>query len=356
MRKHLSIWLYTALAAALLALGALGAAPAQAAGNIALYTADGLEDFYKAILPEFEKKTGSRVSMVDTGSGALVTRMETEKDSPKADVLITLPPFTYAAIDKGLTTTFKSSADAAIPADRKAANGAWATFIDNFASFIYNPKLAKAPQTFEDLLKPEYKDMVSYSNPISAGDGMAVIIILEKLWGEDKTFEFLAKLEQGVKFHTKGTGFLDTLVGRGEITVANGDFQMDMDDKVHGGMAIEPIFLRPSPGAKPVTFSLPYTIQLAKGGPNPEGGKALIDYLLSKEVQAKVSDVFGLPARSDVKPEGPNAKVLADAIKGVEVVQVDWKHIIDKQKAWQDRWRSQVIGSSTKTIDRVKPQ
>lgn len=354
MTKHRSTWLHAALAAAVVGLGALGAAPAEAAGNVALYTADGLEDFYKAILPEFEKKTGSRVSMVDTGSGALVTRMETEKDSPKADVLITLPPFTYEAINKGLTTAYKSSADAAIPADRKDAGGAWATFIDNYASFIYNPKLAKAPQTFEDLLKPEYKDMVSYSNPISAGDGMAVIIILDKLWGEDKTFDFLAKLEQGVKFHTKGTGFLDTLVGRGEITVANGDFQMDMDDKVHGGMAIEPVFLRPSAGAKPVTFSLPYTIQLAKGGPNPEGGKALIDYLLSKEVQAKVSDVFGLPGRSDVKPEGANAKVLADAIKDVEVVPVDWTMIISKQKAWQDRWRSQVIGSSSKTIDRVK--
>ena len=351
MKKHLSIW--AALAAAIVVTTALFGAPAHAAGNIALYTADGLEDFYKAILPEFEKKTGSRVSMVDTGSGALINRMETEKDSPKADVLVTLPPFTYQAITMGLTTAFKSSADAAIPAGRKAADGSWATFIDNYAAFIYNPKLVKAPQTFEDLLKPEYKDMVSYSNPMTAGDGMAVIILLDKMWGEDKTFEFLAKLEQGVKFHTKGTGFLDTLVGRGEITVANGDFQMDMDDKVHGGMAIEPTFLRPAPGHKPVTFSLPYTIQLGKG-PNPEGGKALIDYLLSKEVQGKVSDVFGLPARSDVKPEGPNAKVLEDAIKGVEVVTVDWNMIIAKQKAWQERWRSQVIGAATKTLDRVK--
>jgi 2-aminoethylphosphonate transport system substrate-binding protein len=207
--------LRAALAAALHTVAALWGGAAHAAAPIALYTADGLEPFYKAILPAFEKKTGSRVNMIDTGSGALVNRMETEKDSPKADVLVTLPPFSQSAVKLGLMAPYKSSADAAIPADRKDPNGNWATFIDNYCDFIFNPKLAKAPDTFEDLLKPEYKGLVSYSNPMTAGDGMAVIILLDKLWGEDKAFEFLTKLEEGVKFHTKGTGYLDVLVGRG---------------------------------------------------------------------------------------------------------------------------------------------
>lgn len=355
MTMRISSWCSALGAAAILGL-ALVPGHAKAAGSINLYTADGLEDFYKAILPPFEKKTGSRVNLVDTGSGALVNRMETEKDSPKADVLITLPPFAQTAVAKGFTEAYKSSADAAIPASRKDPNGHWAIFINNYCDFIYNPKLSKAPETFEDLLKPEYKDLVSYSNPMTAGDGMAVITLLDKVWGEDKAFEFLAKLEQGVKFHTKGTGYLDVLVGRGEIHVANGDFQMDMDDNVHGGMTIKPVFLRPSPGAKPVTFELPYDISLVKGGPNPAGGKALIDYLLSKEVQSKVSDVFGLPARSDVEPSGPNGKLLADAVKGVEVIEVDWNHVLAKQDAWKQRWRDQVVGSSGKQIEVVKPK
>lgn len=349
-----------ARAAAVGAVGALVAVAAntkaEAAGQVVLYTADGLEDFYKIVLADFEKKTGSRVNVVTDGSGALVIRMQTEKDSPKADVLVTLPPFVQTAVKEGLLTTNKSSADASIPEGRKDASGYWVTFIDNYASFIYNPKLAKAPETFDDLLKPEFKDQISYSNPMTAGDGMAVVILLEKLWGEDKAFAYLAKLEQNAKFHTKGTGYLDVLVGRGEIKAANGDFQMDMDDKVHGGLAIEPVFLRPAPGEKPVTFSLPYAMGLAKGGPNPEGGKVLIDYLMSKEVQAKVSDVFGIPGRSDVEPAGPNAKIMADAIKDVEVIQVDWAHILDKQAAWKNRWRSEVIGSSNKPIEVVKPK
>ncbi|HLI13622.1 MAG TPA: 2-aminoethylphosphonate ABC transporter substrate-binding protein [Alphaproteobacteria bacterium] len=353
-RKTIGKALLTGVAAAWLAIAG-GAGPAHAASAVVLYTADGLEDFYKAILVNFEKKTGSRVNIVTSGSGAVVNRLQTEKDSPKADVLVTLPPFVQTAVKDGLLESYKSSADSAIPASRKDPNGYWATFVDDYASFIYNPKLAKAPETFEDLLKPEYKGQVSYSNPITAGDGMAVVILLEKLWGEDKAFAYLAKLEQDVKFHTKGTGYLDTLVGRGEIKVANGDIQMDMDDKVHGGLAIEPTFLRPAPGQQPVTFSLPYAIALVKGGPNPAGGKALIDYLLSKEVQAKVTDVFGLPARDDVQPTGANAKAILAAVKDVKVVEVDWNHVLEKQKAWQERWRSEVIGASNKPIEVVKP-
>ncbi len=348
---------HAATAAAVGALMAVAAGPtAHAAGQVVLYTADGLEDFYKVVLVDFEKKTGNRVSTVTDGSGALVNRMQTEKDSPKADVIVTLPPFVQTAAKEDLLVPYKSSADASIPAGRKDASGYWVTFIDNYASFIFNPKLAKAPQTFDDLLTPEFKDQISYSNPMTAGDGMAVIILLEKIWGEDKAFAYLAKLEQNAKFHTKGTGYLDVLVGRGEIKAANGDFQMDMDDKVHGGLAIEPVFLRPAPGEKPVTFSLPYAMGLAKGGPNPEGGKALIDYLMSKDVQAKVSDVFGLPGRGDVEPTGPNAKVIADAIQDVQVIQVDWAHVLDKQSAWKNRWRSEVIGSSSKPIEVVKPK
>jgi 2-aminoethylphosphonate transport system substrate-binding protein len=129
---------------------------------------------------------------------------------------------------------------------------------------------------------------------------------------------------------------------------------MYWDDRVLGGWANQPHSLRPAPGAQPVTFRLPYTIGLVKGGPNPAGGKALIDYLLSKEVQAKVTDVFGLPARSDVEPGGANGKAVMDAVKGVEVVAVDWTHIIDKQDAWKKRWREQVIGGSGKQLEVVK--
>jgi 2-aminoethylphosphonate transport system substrate-binding protein len=66
---------------------------ASAAGSVVLYTADGLEDFYKDVLPAFERKEGVRVALVTAGSGEVVNRATVERDNPKADVIVTLPPF-----------------------------------------------------------------------------------------------------------------------------------------------------------------------------------------------------------------------------------------------------------------------
>src|SRR5262249_7034590 len=74
-----------------------GAMSAHAAGAVVLYTADGLENLYKDVLPAFEKQEGVKVNIVTAGSGEVVNRATVEKDAPKADVLVTLPPFIQQA-------------------------------------------------------------------------------------------------------------------------------------------------------------------------------------------------------------------------------------------------------------------
>ncbi len=326
-------------------------------GTVTLYTSDGLEDYYKAVIPEFEKKYGAKVQMVADGSGAVVNRLKVEKDNPKADVVVTMPPFIQAAQKDGLLEAYASPESAAIPVDQKDSAGHWYTFINNYVNFVYNPRLTSSPpSTFQDLLQPTYKDKIAYSNPISAGDGMAVIILLEKLWGEDQAFSYLKQLEQNVKFHTKGTGYLDVLINRGEIAVANGDLQMDMADKTVGGLSLSPLFLKPSQDAKPVTFADPYVIGLVKNAPNSRGGKALIDFLLSKEAQAHTYDIYGIPARSDVSPSGDKATAVKQALNGVQIVTIDWNHVLDNQKKWQDRWQSEVLGAYGKQGSVTAPQ
>ncbi|MBC8845437.1 extracellular solute-binding protein, partial [Escherichia coli] len=63
------------------------AMPAHAANAVVLYTADGLENLYRDVLPAFEKKEGVKVNIVTAGSGEVVNRANIEKNSPKADVI-----------------------------------------------------------------------------------------------------------------------------------------------------------------------------------------------------------------------------------------------------------------------------
>ena len=343
---------------ALVAAAAFGAAlPAQAADAVVLYTADGLENLYKDVLPAFEKKEGVKVNIVTAGSGEVVNRATIEKDSPKADVIVTLPPFIQQAGQAGLLQPYKSVNYTHVPAIAKASDDSWATFVNNYFSFAINPEVVKTqPKTFADLLHPDYAGKVAYSNPATAGDGMAVIILTTSLMGEDKAFDYLKKLEQSAKFHTKGTGYLDVLLSRNEIAVANGDLQMDLDDAANGGLSLKPIFLAAEPGGQPTTFQLPYAIGLIKNGPNQAQGKKLIDYLMSTEVQSKVPDIFGIPARTDVALSGKNGTAVKQAIAGVKLIPVDWNQVMSKKADWTARWKSDVIGNSGKQLEVVKPK
>ncbi|CDY78271.1 2-aminoethylphosphonate ABC transporter periplasmic binding component (TC 3.A.1.9.1) [Caballeronia glathei] len=342
-----------------LAVAAFTAAalPAHAADAVVLYTADGLENLYKDVLPAFEKKEGVKVNIVTAGSGEVVNRATVEKDSPKADVLVTLPPFIQQASQTGLLQPYQSVNYKNVPAIAKAPDGAWATFVNNYFSFAINPDVTKtAPKTFADLLHPSYNGKLAYSNPATAGDGMAVIILTSALMGEDNAFNYLKTLEQSAKFHTKGTGYLDVLLSRNEIAFSNGDLQMDLDDAANGGLSIKPVFLSHKAGEAPTTFQLPYAIGLIKSGPNQAAGKKLIDYLMSADVQAKVPDIYGIPGRSDVPLAGKNGETVKQAIAGVKLIPVDWNHVMEKKAGWTERWKREVIGDSGKQIEVVKPK
>ena len=332
------------------------ASAAHAADAVVLYTADGLEGLYKDVLPAFEKKEGIKVNIVTAGSGEVVNRATIEKDSPKADVIVTLPPFIQQAAQGGVLQNYQSVEYKNVPPIAKAADGSWATFVNNYFSFAVNPDVVKTrPKTFADLLSPQFSGKVAYSNPATAGDGMAVIILTTSLMGDDAAFKYLAQLEQSVKFHTKGTGYLDVLLSRNEISVANGDVQMDLDDAQNGGLTLAPVFLAAKAGEAPATFQLPYAIGLIKNGPNPTAGKKLIDYLMSKPVQSKVPDSFGLPGRTDIALAGKNGGALKQAVAGVKVIPVDWTQVMAKQAGWTQRWKNEVIADSGKKLDLVKP-
>lgn len=327
---------------------------ARAAGTVTLYSSDGLEDLYKAVLPDFEKQEGVKVNLFVAGNGEVLSRLSEEKAQPKADVVVSLPPFVQQAEQDGLLQAYASANYDKIPASAKSPDNVWATFVNNYFSFAVNPEIVKTPpETFADLLEADYR--FAYSNPETAGDGMAMLVLTTTVMGEDKAFAYLKELEPLVKFHTKGTGYLNVLLSRDEITVANGDLQMDFADEHIGGLVLKPIFLALKHGGKPSTFELPYTVSLVKNGANQSEGQKLIDFLLSKPVQERVPEFFGIPARSDVALSGVTGEEIKRTIAKVNVLPVDWNQVRAKKSDWTKRWRSEVIGSSDKPTNVVKP-
>ena len=192
--------------------------------TVTVYSADGLADWYKARFAEFTEQTGIKVQIVEAGSGEVVSRLQKEKSNPQADVVVTLPPFIQkASADKLLQPYAVPGSDQVKGA--KAAD--YVAVVDNYLSFIANPK-AGPPKTFDDLLDPRFKGKIQYSTPGQAGDGTAVLLLLQHVLGKQGALDYLKKLEENNVGPSASTGKLQPKVSKGEIWVANGDVQMNL--------------------------------------------------------------------------------------------------------------------------------
>ena len=318
------------LISALAACGGTGtASTTDSKKTITVYSADGLADWYKTRFDAFTQQTGMKVQVVEAGSGEVVSRLQKEKSNPQADVVITLPPFIQkASVDKLLQPYAVPGSDQV-----KGLKGPdYVAVIDNYLSFIENPK-AGQPKSFDDLLDPKFKGKIQYSTPGQAGDGTAVLLLLQHLLGKPGALEYLAKLEKNNVGPSASTGKLQPKVSKGEIWVANGDVQMNLASIANDKSAFSLLFPA-GPDGKKMTLDLPYVMGLGAGAPNSDGGKKLMDYLLSSEAQQTASsDAFGLPARADVKPTDANFQAVEKAMTGVEIYQPDWTAVLNELDA-----------------------
>ncbi len=78
------------------------------------------------------------------------------------------------------------------------------------------------PESYEDLLKPEYKNLISMPSPKTSGTGYMFVKALVNSMGEDEAFEYFTKLNENVlEFTSSGSGPVNNLI-QGETAIALG--------------------------------------------------------------------------------------------------------------------------------------
>ena len=97
----------------------------------------------------------------------------------------------------------------------------------NGGAIIINPDVLAAkglaePTCFADLIKPEYKGLVSMPSPKSSGTGYMFVKMLVNAWGEDKAFDYFDALAENIlQFTSSGSGPVNALV-QGEAAIGLG--------------------------------------------------------------------------------------------------------------------------------------
>ncbi|MDR0764816.1 MAG: extracellular solute-binding protein [Synergistaceae bacterium] len=139
---------------------------------------------------------------------------------------------------------------------------------------VTNPKILsekglEVPKSYEDLLKPEYRELIVMPNPKSSGTGYFFLFCLYKAWGADKTFEYFNKLAPNVlQFTASGSGPINALM-RGEAAIGF-------------GMTFQAVTQRNSGAPLEITY-------FKEGAPYNSSAFAIID---GKQNRQPVMDVF----------------------------------------------------------------
>ena len=129
------------------------------------------------------------------------------------------------------------------------------------------------PAGYEDLLKPEYKDLIAMPDPKSSGTGFFFYQNWVNIWGEEATLEFVDKLYNNVKQFTESGSGPIKLLKQGEIAIGLGMTYQAITE-ANDGQPFEVIF--PESGS-------PYSLTgaaIIDGHQDKKGVSEVYDYII----------------------------------------------------------------------------
>ncbi|HDY89477.1 MAG TPA: extracellular solute-binding protein [bacterium] len=284
--------------------------------------------FSEPVLRDFEKETGINVKAVydteETKSTGAMNRLIAEKNNPQADVYWANEPIRVIVLkQKEISTPYFSSNAEGIPSHFKDTEGYWTGFSARARVLIANGK-GETPNSILDYTNESFKNMAVIANPLF-GTTTAWVASLFTFWGDKKAKDFMDKMKKnGVSVSTSN--------GESTMLVVNREFVfslVDSDDAtnvIRDGKQVKQIYPDQIEGGLGCLV-LPNAVVLIKGGPNPENGRKLIDYLLSHETERKLAfaDCAQIPLHKGVETP-PDVRKIED----IKTMEVDYEEVAKK--------------------------
>ena len=246
----------------------------------------------------------------DLGSAATVVALEKARNRPQADTAYYFAASGVDAAKKGVVTGFKPVNFDKLPDVFRHPDGEWFTVHKLTIAFVVNTKLVKAvPQSWADLLKPEYKSSIVYLDPRSTGVGQVLTFAANFAHGGDMEnvkpgIEYLGKLhEAGNVLRVVGTTPYAQFV-KGEIPVWISYENDGLKAKYVDGLGDDVAVVIPAEASA----AAPYAISLVKNGPNPNAGKLWLNFIMTEFGQ-------GIFAEGFVRPSVPGVELPAGVVE-----------------------------------------
>lgn len=294
--------------------------------------------FAEPVLRSFEEQ-GTRVRCVfdteEAKSTGVMNRLVAESAHPQADVFWSGDPMrAIVLVKKGLAESYVSPNASVIPPAFKGQDGQWTGLAARARVLLVNRNkvvAADAPKSVRDLANPKFKDRAAIGNPLYGTTTMHAAALFVA-WGDDGAKGFFVALRANGVRVASSNGEVKRLVASGEVAIG----LVDTDDAYQAVEEKAPVDIVWPDQDGFGALVMPTVVVLVKNRPHPDGGRRLVDFLLTAEVERRMAErAAHMPLRTDVHVAGLRP------ISEVKAMQVDYEALateIDRVEPWLREW------------------
>ncbi|PPS71564.1 MULTISPECIES: thiamine ABC transporter substrate-binding protein [Streptomyces] len=310
----------------------------------------------KDVIAAFEKQSGYKVNVLKDGdAGQAVNKAILTKDNPQGDVFFGVDNTLLSrALDNGLFQSYEAKGSGRIKAAYRVDQDKHrVTPIDtgdicvNYDKKYFADHKLQPPRSFDDLVKPQYNNLLVTENASASSPGLGFLLGTAAAYGDGGWEGYWKKLKaNGVKVVDGWEqAYNEEFSGSAGGKKAKGDRPLVVS--YASSPPAEVVYADPKPSTAPTgvaedtCFRQVEYAGLLGNAKNTKGGKALLDFLISKRFQEDMPlNMFVYPVTegAQVPPEfvkyGPQAK---------DPETMDPAKIADHRDQWVKSWTSLVL-------------
>lgn len=307
-------------------------------GELTIYTAIE-EELIPHYLESFkEKYPGVELNIVRDSTGIVTAKLLSEGKNTNADVVWGLAASSLLALDeKNMLAGYTPNGSDKILAPYKDSEEPhkWVGNTAFMTGVVVNTEELKKlnipiPQSYEDLLKPEYKDMIVMPHPASSGTGFLTVSAWLQMMGQDEAWKFMNELHENVATYTHSGSKPAKLAAAGEYPIGISLVYSGFQQKQQGA-PVEVIL--PEEG---LGWEVEANALINKEGmKNEEIAKAFLDWAITDDVMKKYYDANGFSTiendfdKPEGFPEGVEEKMFSNndlnwAAENRDAILKDW--------------------------------
>ncbi len=317
----------------------------ETGGPVVLVTHDSFS-LPKKLVKQFEADTGYELELRSNGdAGSMTSQLVLNVDNPLGDVAFGVDnTFAGRALEAGVFAPYRGEwpagvEDFALPGDDEGVltpvdNGDVCVNVD---TAWFDAEGLEPPQTLEDLTDPAYEDLFVTSGATTSSPGFAFLLATIAAYGEDWPAYWEDLLDNGAKVVPgwEDAYFVDFTAGGGGAR----PIVLSYDSS--------PAFTTTDDGSETTTAALLETcfeqveyVGVLAGAENPTGAQAVVDWMLTPEVQAALPDsMYVFPVVDGVEMPEAWAEF---APRPEEPLAVDAAEIDENRDAWLTEWQDLV--------------